>query len=151
GLRLPTPMKTSALWMNDYLDPPATAQEQADALTRAGFPVESSEPVPQVKGGDTRQDIELTSNRGDCLCHVGLAREIAAVSNRRLKIPNPTNKATGPSASGIAKVSNQEKTLCPLYTARVIRGVKVGPSPQWLADRLIARGDIPRNNIVDAS
>lgn len=145
------PMKTSVRWMNDYLDLPASAQEQADFLTRAGFPLESAVSITNVKDGDTQQDIELTSNRGDCLCHLGLAREIAAVSGRRLKEPQPKVKAAGPAASGIISVTNDEKTLCPLYTARMIRGVKVGPSPQWLADRLIARGDIPRNNIVDAS
>src|SRR5262245_42452397 len=103
------PMKTSVRWMNDYLDPPATAHEQAELLTRAGFPLESSEPVNGVKDGDTRQDVELTSNRGDCLCHVGLAREIAAVSGRSLKGPQPKVKATGPAASGIISVTNREK------------------------------------------
>lgn len=150
---LDAPMNTSARWINDYLDRPATAQEQADALTRAGFPIEHSEVVPagEVEGGDTRQDVELTSNRGDCLCHVGLAREVAAVTGRTAKPPHAAPKATGQAASSIIKVTNREPLLCPLYTARVIRGVKVGPSPRWLADRLTARGDIPRNNIVDAS
>src|SRR5437870_3724606 len=111
-------MKTSAQWMNDYLDPPATPEMQAEFLTRAGFPLESSEVVRLPSGeADTRQDIELTSNRGDCLCHVGLAREIAAISNRRLKCPEPKVKATGPKAAAIISVVNQEKTLCPLYTA----------------------------------
>ena len=141
-------MLTSVTWMNDYLDPPADAAEQGDLLTRAGFPLEGEE---SVDGGDTRQDFEMTSNRGDCVCHVGLAREIAALSGRSLKMPLADPKPTGPDASSIIKVVNRESVLCPLYTARVIRGVKVGPSPDWLADRLRARGDIPRNNIVDAT
>lgn len=145
-------MNTSALWINDYLEPPATAQEQADLLTRAGFPLEHREQVHLPDGSvDDRQDIELTSNRGDCLCHIGLAREIAAMSGRTMKIPQPRPKAGGPKASTIITVTNREPALCPLYTARIIRGVKVGPSPPWLSTRLIARGDIPRNNIVDAS
>ena len=145
-------MNTSARWMNDYLDPPATADEQAECLTRAGFPMESREEVCLPGGAsDTRQDIELTSNRGDCLCHLGLAREIAAISGRVVKAPQPRPKAAGPRADTLIKVENREKTRCPLYTARIIRGVNVGPSPAWLQERLLARGDIPRNNIVDAS
>jgi phenylalanyl-tRNA synthetase beta chain len=145
-------MNTSVAWLNDYLDPPATAQEQADLLTRAGFPLENREEVRLPDGTiDFRQDIELTSNRGDCLCHIGLAREVAAASGRKIKLPRPANTASGPQASALVRVTNREKGRCPLYTARVVRGVKVGPSPKWLAHRLLARGDIPRNAIVDAS
>lgn len=145
-------MQTSAAWMNAYLEPPASAAEQAELLTRAGFPLEASEEVVLPDGTrDTRQDFELTSNRGDCLCHLGLAREIAAVSGRAFKPPRPTPRASGPAASSVVKVTNREPRLCPLYTARIIKGVKVGPSPAWLSSRLLARGDIPRNNIVDLS
>jgi phenylalanyl-tRNA synthetase beta chain len=144
-------MNTSAAWLNDYLEPPASPEEQAELLTRAGFPFEGGEEVAISTGRDMRQDFEMTSNRGDCTCHVGMAREIAAISGRTLKVPQPAPKATGPAASSIVTVENHEKKLCPLYTARIIKGVKVGPSPQWLQDRLIARGDIPRNNVVDAT
>jgi phenylalanyl-tRNA synthetase beta chain len=145
-------MNTSVAWMNEYLDPPASPAEQAELLTRAGFPLEHREDVTLPDGAaDVRQDIELTSNRGDCLCHVALAREIAAASGRKLKLPAGAPRASGPAASSLARVTNREPSLCPLYTARIIRGVKVGPSPPWLANRLIARGDVPRNNIVDAS
>lgn len=140
-------MYASADWMNEYLDPPATPQEQADLLTRAGFPLEGQLEL----GSDVRQDFEMTSNRGDCVCHVGLAREIAAISGRRLRPPRVSLRASGPPASKLVKVSNREPKLCPLYTARVIRGVRVRPSPEWLAARLQAIGQIPRNNIVDAS
>ena len=145
-------MNTSVAWINEYLEPPASAEEQADCLTRAGFPLEHREEVKLPDGTvDVRQDIELTSNRGDCLCHTGLAKEIAAISNRKFKVPTGSPSAAGPAASSMVRVVNQETELCPLYTARVVRGVKIGPSPKWLANRLIARGDIPRNNIVDAS
>ena len=145
-------MNTSALWINDYLDRPASPPEQAELLTRAGFPIEHHEEVKLPDATlDVRQDVELTSNRGDCLCHIGLAREIAAVSGRSVRIPAPKPKASGPAATKLVKVTNRESELCPLYTARVIRGVKVGASPPWLVNRLVARGDIPRNNIVDAS
>lgn len=139
---------TSVAWINDYLDRPADPAEQGELLTRAGFPLEGEE---AISGADVRQDYEMTSNRGDCVCHVGLAREIAAISDRRLKAPAPDPKAAGPAASGEVSVTNRRPDLCPLYTARLIRGVRVGPSPGWIADRLRAINQIPRNNIVDAS
>ena len=140
-------MYVSTTWLNDYLDPPATAQEQAELLTRAGFPLEGRKDV----GGDVCQDFEMTSNRGDCVCHLGLAREIAAISGRSLKPPSaPATPSEGP-AHQIASVTNHEHDLCPLYTARIIRGLEVGPSPEWLAERLRTIGQIPRNNLVDAA
>ncbi|MHC4947983.1 MAG: phenylalanine--tRNA ligase subunit beta [Planctomycetota bacterium] len=142
-------MEVSARWINDYLDPPATPEEQGDLLTRAGFPLEGSEPVED--DDDVRQDFEMTSNRGDCVCHVGLAREIAAISGRTLTVPVAAPEATGPPAADLVRVTNHEPERCPLYTARLIRGVTVRPSPDWLTSRLRARGDIPRNNIVDAT
>jgi len=145
------PMYTSVRWINDYLDPPATADEQADLATRAGFPLEGREEIKVSDGTDERQDFEMTSNRGDCVCHYGLAREIAAISGRTLRKPGKTPATVSKPAGEVVTVTNREKTLCPLYTARIIRGVKIGPSPAWLADRLIARGDIPRNNVVDAT
>jgi phenylalanyl-tRNA synthetase beta chain len=144
-------MLTSVTWLNDYLDPPASAEEQAELLTRAGFPLEDTETVQTSAGEDTRQDFEMTSNRGDAVCHLGLAREICAISGRTLKKPVPSIHPTGPHASSLFTITNEQPELCPLYTGRIIRGVKIGPSPAWLADRLIARGDIPRNNVVDAT
>ncbi|MHC4415727.1 MAG: phenylalanine--tRNA ligase subunit beta [Planctomycetota bacterium] len=141
-------MYASVKWMNDYLDPPADAEEQAELLTQAGFPLERRE---ELSGSDVQQDFEMASNRGDCLCHVGLAREIAAISGRNLKPPRPSLTAGGPPARELVTVTNREPDRCPLYTARIIRGVRVGPSPDWLAGRLRAINQIPRNNIVDAS
>lgn len=141
-------MRTSVTWINDYLDPPADIQEQAAALTTAGFPDEGE---IETDNGEPSQEVEMTSNRGDCLCHLGLAREIAVVSDRTLKEPEFTSNATGPSAQAQFSVHNHEPELCPLYTARIIRGVKVGPSPEWLKTRLEAIGLVPRNNLVDAT
>ncbi|MHC4993194.1 MAG: phenylalanine--tRNA ligase subunit beta, partial [Planctomycetota bacterium] len=140
-------MYTSVRWLNDYLDPPLAADEQAELLTRAGFPLEETEPVDAED--DVRQDFEMTSNRGDCVCHVGLAREIAALSGRTLKVPQPEPPTGAGRAADLIAVHNDDTAGCPLYTARVIRGVTVKPSPEWLKQRLRARGDIPRNNIVD--
>jgi len=141
-------MRTSVTWLNDYLDPPATAEEQAEVLTNAGFPLDGRD---VAENGEPWQEIEITSNRGDCICHVGFAREVCAVTGRRLKFALPAAKATGPAASSIIRVTNERTDLCPLYTARVIRGVTVRPSPDWLQRRLIAIGLVPRNNLVDAT
>ena len=141
-------MRTSVLWLNDYLDPQASADEQAAALTSAGLPLDGAD---VAENGEPWQEIETTSNRGDCLCHLGMAREVAAVTGRRLKGPVSKPVATGPAASGFIRVSNDDPAGCPRYTARVIRGVKVGPSPEWLQRRLVAIGQVPRNNLVDAT
>ncbi|MDZ4752952.1 MAG: phenylalanine--tRNA ligase subunit beta [Phycisphaerae bacterium] len=141
-------MRTSVTWLNDYLDPPATADEQGELLTNAGFPIDGKD---VASNGEPWQEIEITSNRGDCLAHIGFAREICAVSGRRLRWTTPVIEATGPEARSIITVTNSNTELCPLYTARVIRGVTIKPSPEWLQRRLIAIGQIPRNNVVDAT
>lgn len=141
-------MKASVAWINDYLDRPASADEMAECLTACGFPVESRESSPC---GDTVLDVELTSNRGDCLCHVGLAREVAAVTGRTLRPPPSDHAEDGEPCEGALRVANAEPAACPLYTARVIRGVRIGPSPDWMQSRLRAVGQIPRNSIVDCT
>ena len=141
-------MRTSVLWINDYLDRPADAAEQAAVLTAAGLPLDGAD---TAENGEPWQEIETTSNRGDCLCHLGMAREIAASTGRSLKFPKVELKPSTAPAADLIKVHNHEHALCPRYTARVIRGVKVGPSPEWLQRRLIAIGQIPRNNVVDAT
>ena len=141
-------MKTSVKWLNDYLDPPADPDEQADALTACGFPFEGRELLPD---GDVQQEIEMASNRGDCVCHAGMAREIAAITGRSYRSPLNRTEASGPEVEETVRVENHEPGLCPIYTARVITGVRVGPSPDWLQDRLRAIGQVPRNNLVDAT
>ncbi|MDP6601594.1 MAG: phenylalanine--tRNA ligase subunit beta [Phycisphaerales bacterium] len=141
-------MLVSARWINDYLSPHATAEEQADLLTAAGFPLEGRE---DLEDGDVRQDFEMTSNRGDCVCHLGLAREIAARSSRSLKAPDTAPPAGDAALPAGTSVTNDEPDLCPLYTARVILGANVTPSPDWLRERITARGDVPRTNVVDAT
>jgi len=141
-------MRTSVLWLNDYLDRPADAAEQAAALTSAGLPLDGD---GTADNGEVWQEIETTSNRGDCLCHVGMAREVAAVTGRAVRMPKSALPSTKGEAANSVRVRNHEPALCPRYTARVIRGVKVGPSPEWLQRRLVAIGQIPRNNVVDAT
>ncbi len=141
-------MKISLAWMNSHLDRPVTAPEAERMLMAVGFPVDSVTP----QGEDWLLDVEVTSNRPDCLCHLGVAREMAAASGRRLverRTPSPT--PAGPDASESVAVRNHAPALCPLYTARVIRGVTVEPSPAWLRERLLAIGAEPINNVADVT
>ncbi|MEE2972934.1 MAG: phenylalanine--tRNA ligase subunit beta [Planctomycetota bacterium] len=141
-------MKTSVTWLNDYLDPPLDAETQADVLTAAGFPWDGE---GVAENGEPWQEIETTSNRGDCLCHVGLAREAAVIGGSRLLIPEAVPATGGADASTSIQVDNQTPDDCPIYTARVIRGVTVRESPDWLKRRIEAIGLVPRNNLVDAT
>lgn len=144
----PRIMRTSINWLNDYLDPPLDATTQADLLTAAGFPFDGDD---VAENGEPWQEIETTSNRGDCLCHLGLAREAALLGGSSLKSPEAVVPSGGPPVGDVVEVRNLDPDRCPLYTARVIRGVKVAPSPDWLQRRLIAIGLVPRNNLVDAT
>jgi len=144
-------MKISVRWLNEYLEPATiTADSAEETLTFVGFPIESAEELPN---GDVRLDVEVTSNRGDCLSHVGLAREIAAATGRRLRLPKGAEPTPigGADASTSASVDNRVTDVCRMFTAQVIRGVKVGPSPKWLVDALAAVGQRSINNIVDVT
>jgi len=99
--------------------------------------------------GESVLDIELTPNRPDCLGMVGVARDVAAITGNPLKQPNTEFEATGPDINTLASVEIADPDLCLRYTASLIQGVKIGPSPQWLQDRLRAIGERPINNLVD--
>ncbi len=148
-------MKISLAWLNSVLSPGGLSAAEAEALlTSAGFPIESTTPVA-VPGGTIDQclDVEVTSNRGDALCHLTLAAEIAAVSDGKHRVFRP--KMDAPAADGAVQASsvvalrNEVTRDCPRFTLRVIKGVKVGPSPAWLVDRLAAIGQRSINNVVD--
>lgn len=145
-------MKISLDWLNGYLDRWIDAESADQTLTAVGFPIDARTEVPAAGGHkpDLALEVEVTSNRSDCLSHVGVAREIGAATGRKLRYPEiglPVN--AGPNVQTVAKVDVQDSTACPLYTARVIRHVKVGPSPTWLVRRLEAIGLRSVNNVVD--
>jgi len=140
-------MLFSVTWMNDYLDPPASEQEQGALLTAAGFPLEER----REGDGEVALEFEMMSNRGDCTCHVGLAREIAAISGRSLQLPTHDVSESDDPVESHVEVVNEAPEACPLYTARVIRGVTVAPSNADVQQRIEAREEVPRNNVVDAS
>jgi len=142
-------MKISLSWLKEFVpEVPADAAAIADAFTNAGFPVESIE----THESDTIFDVEVTSNRGDCLSHVGAARELAAIMNLPLaNPPAPKPAVSGDPASSSMRVRIDAPALCPHYTARLICGVKIAPSPPAIARRLEAVGVRPINNIVDVT
>ncbi len=101
--------------------------------------------------GEVVLDIELTPNRPDCLGVVGVARDVAALTGESLRMPTSEYETGGPEVATLAKVTVVDGDLSPRYLGAVISGVKVGPSPSWLQERLLAIGERPINNIVDAT
>jgi phenylalanyl-tRNA synthetase beta chain len=155
-------MNLSTRWLDRYLHPnrlgdatPETVSAQYEAMLMAlGFPSESRLPVQTCEGPDTTIDLEVTSNRGDVLCHFGAARELAAHPSGAFRLVPP---AFDPPAQGSQRVEhlfaleNQVPDACPLFLVRVIRGVRVAESPAWLRALLEGAGQRPINNIVDAT
>ena len=141
-------MKISLEWLNSYLDKPVTVDEAERVLTDQGLPIEE-----RIEAGDdVVLDVEVTSNRPDCLSHVGVAREVAAGLNRALQLPDCSLPAeSGDPVTKLTSVENEDVEACPVYTARVITGVKVGPSPDWMVRRLESIGMRSINNVVDAT
>jgi phenylalanyl-tRNA synthetase beta chain len=141
-------MKVVYNWLKDFVDVPATAQDLAARLALHGTNVASVESQPL--GGVI--DAEITSNRPDCLGIYGIAREVGAIYKLPLKsvAPNPAESASV-KASGAVSVKIEVPELCGRFTARVIRGVKIQPSPAWLRERLEAAGVASINNVVDAT
>ncbi len=134
-------------WLSQYVDLTVDDRELALRLAMSGLNHESTEQV----GTDTVIDLEVTSNRGDCLGHIGVAREAAVLLGSDLKIPTPQPPVSAEQASSLLSVNNQFVDACPRYTARIVRGVKIGPSPDWLVRRLAAIGVTSINNVVDVT
>jgi len=138
-------------WLKQYVALDMPLEELERRLMFSGLNHEATKEA----GGDFAIDLEVTSNRPDCLGHLGVAREIAVLWGKELKIPAAAPEAGLPPA--IAKVDELVSVriecpdLCPRYTARVIRGVRIGPSPKWMTRRLEAVGIAPINNVVDIS
>jgi phenylalanyl-tRNA synthetase beta chain len=140
-------MLVSWNWLKQYVTLDMPIEELERCLMMAGLNHESTGEV----GGDLVVDLEVTSNRPDCLGHIGIAREIAVLWGKALKIP-PAQPPEGKTpAERLTKVRIDCPDLCFRYIARVIRGVKVAPSPAWMARRLETIGLMPINNVVDVS
>ena len=121
--------------------------EDAEGLLILPADTPVGKPAKELFPPDTVLELEVTPNRPDMLGYQGVAREIAALAQVEAKIAD-TVAVAQKAADGFVRL---EDAGCPFYTARIIRGVKVAPSPQWLADRLTAVGLRPINNIVDVT
>jgi phenylalanyl-tRNA synthetase beta chain len=153
-------MKFSYSWLGEYVELPplfsdkgaraeasaVLAQLSAD-LTSIGLNVESHE----LTDADAVLDVEVTSNRPDCMNHFGLAREIAVKRRSELRKPVFPFTESLPQGGPRLSVKIEDPEGCSRYTARVVRGVRIGPSPDWLAKRLEAIGSRSINNVVDAT
>ena len=141
-------MNISYNWLKDLIDINLPPEELGKKLTNIGLAVEG------IHEDDYVFDIDLTSNRPDCLSHLGVAREIGVITKKALtaetrsraeetaSIPYPAILATD-----IVKIEDTD--LCHRFTARIIRDVKIGPSPDWLVKRLAAIGERSINNVAD--
>ncbi|MBK9216147.1 MAG: phenylalanine--tRNA ligase subunit beta [Chloracidobacterium sp.] len=138
-------MNISYDWLKDLIELDLTAEQAAAELTRVGLAVEGIHP----HGDDLVLDIDLTSNRPDCLSHIGVARELGVSTGKPLKLSDSSQDIPVPAVLAESLVKIEDPDLCNRFTARIIRNVKVGPSPQWLVDRLEAIGERPINNIAD--
>ena len=156
-------MNISYNWLREYVATDLAAREVAERLTRIGLNVDSVEPLPDgpsttlgatlspPKGGDTRLDVEVPANRPDCLGHLGVARELAAALGVPLRLPDAAYKESSAACDKKVRVEVEDLDLCPLYTARLIEGVKTRPSPDWLKARLEAVGIRPVSGVVDVT
>ncbi len=152
-------MKVPLEWLKEYVPIRLAPKALAERLTMAGLEVTGIEQGPS----GPVFDLEITPNRADCLSIIGIAREVAALTNQRLKLPSAQGsrlKAQGkvqgrqPSAFSLqprAKLTIriEDQQGCQRYIGRLIDGVRIGPSPEWMQRRLIACGARPINSVVD--
>jgi len=132
-------------WLRELTGTKLGPQEIRDRLTNVGLAVDAVE----TRTDDSVLDVEVPSNRGDCLSHVGIARELAVIDKSKIQNPKSQLQSTNGKTSDVASVEILDPDLCPRYAARVVRGVKIAPSPDWLVKKLEAIGQRPINNVAD--
>ena len=140
-------MKLLYNWLKESVDATASPADLRARLSLSGTAIDS---VEESAAGPVL-DAEITANRPDCLGHYGMAREVAAIYRLALKPVNPQLKESAEKISSATRVEIECPELCGRFTARVLRGVKVQPSPDWLRQRLEAIGQNSINNVVDVT
>jgi phenylalanyl-tRNA synthetase beta chain len=144
-------MRVPCSWLRDYLAWDGSIEELAHRLTLSGVEVEEIAKWTDGEAEDKVFVTKVTANRGDLLSVYGLARHASAtlgVERRPFELELPP---TGPPADLDIAVETADPVGCPRYTAMLVRGVKVGPSPKWMQERLLAAGMRPINNVVDCT
>ncbi len=145
------PVVVTTEWLREFVDTDLPAEEIAERLSDVGLAVDAFDEIDGGPGGpgEVRLELELPTNRGDCWSVLGVARELASTAGLKLKVPAFKLKTSGAPVSKGVRVSVEDKDLCPRYTARLVRGVEIGPSPEWMQRRLEAVGIRPISNVVD--
>ncbi len=138
-------MLISYNWLRELTGTTMTPEDLRERLTMVGLAIDAVE----EKEGDAVLDVEVPSNRPDCLSHIGIAREVSVIESGAVRYPSGKPAKVGGKAAEITSVEIVDPDLCPRYAARVIRGVKIAPSPEWLARRLEEIGQRPINNVAD--
>ena len=132
-------------WLKEITPSELSPEELRERLTMVGLAIDAVE----RHGEDAVLDVEVPSNRPDCLSHVGIGREVAVIARTQLHLPEIKAFKTEGRAADLTSVEIKDADLCPRYAARLVRGVKIGPSPEWLAKRLETIGQRPINNVAD--
>jgi len=138
-------MLISYEWLKELTDTKLSPNELRERLTMVGLAIDA---VDEHNGGAVL-DVEVPSNRPDCLSHVGIAREVSVIENGHVRMPSSEAPNSERRASDFTSVEIKDPDLCPRYAARLVRGVKIGPSPDWLVKRLETIGQRPINNVAD--
>jgi len=138
-------MFISYKWLSEITPTRLNPEELRERLTMVGLAIDAVE----THNSDSVLDVEVPSNRPDCLSHVGIAREVSVIEHLKLQIPGGKKPATEGQTEKFTSVKIEDEVLCPRYAARLVRGVKIGPSPAWLVERLEAIGQRPINNVAD--
>lgn len=138
-------MLISHNWLRELTGTKLDPQQVREGLTNVGLAVDAVE----QRGDDSVLDVEVPSNRGDCLSHIGVARELATIENTQVSVPKSQITNAKGKTSEFASVEILDPGLCPRYAGRVIRGVKIAPSPEWLVKKIEAIGQRPINNVAD--
>lgn len=134
-------------WLKQYVRLDMSCDELGNRLMMAGLNLESISDVD----GDIAIDLEVTSNRGDCLGHLGVAREVSALYGHPVIMPAATPAESGPQIDSKVRLFNEDLEHCPQYFARLISGVTIRESPAWMQQRLRTLGVRPINNVVDCT
>lgn len=140
-------MIVSYHWLKELVEITLSPEALAERLTIVGIAVDRIGKT----GDDVVFELDLTSNRPDCLGHLGVAREVSLVCETELRIPEARFEESDPPINDLTSVEIEDLELCPRYTAKLIKGVKIGPSPAWLARRIEAVGQRSVNNVADAT
>ena len=119
-------MNLSYKWLRELSGTSLAPRELAERLTMVGLAVEA---VHEAAGDDFVLDVDLTSNRPDCLSHLGTAREVCVIEGTTINLPHAETARVDGDIQSLTSVEVQEVNLCPRYAARVVRGVKIAPSP----------------------